>query len=382
MKNILFYLHRFPGLGGIETVTSVIANYLVNKGFNVYFYSIISDEVSIKLDYRIKVAHPNSTKIAEQTEDLLFYCISKNIDYIVLHDDYDLSAEVVIAVTNRLQCKLFVVEHSDPIGVIEGSKRVMKRKLNGNLCNLLWLIKNYNYDKRISRNYLSRKKKLFEACDKYIVLSKQFEKGIEVCIPNFDRQKLVAINNPLTIPIRQIRKKQNVAVFIARLEAVKRVDYLLQILSQVAPKYSEWIFRIYGDGKERELVENFIGKRRFPNIEYCGSTADVSLVLQEAKILLMTSEYEGWGLVLTEAMANGVVPIAFASYLSIYDIIDDGVNGVLVSPFNIDEYSSKLSNLLDGGLSYQIMHQKVYSKASQFHIDYQIGSQWIELFSK
>lgn len=382
MKNILFYLHRFPGLGGIETVTSVIANYLVNKGFNVYFYSIISDEASIKLDYRIKVAHPNSTKIAEQTEDLLFYCISKNIDYIVLHDNYDLSAEVVITVTNRLQCKLFVVEHSDPIGVIEGSKRVMKRKLNGNLCNLLWLIKNYNYDKRISRNYLSRKKKLFEACDKYIVLSKQFEKGIEECIPNFDRQKLVAINNPLTIPIRQIRKKQNVAVFIARLEAVKRVDYLLQILSQVAPKYSEWIFRIYGDGKERELVENFIDKRGFPNIEYCGSTADVSLVLQEAKILLMTSEYEGWGLVLTEAMANGVVPIAFASYLSIYDIIDDGVNGILVSPFNIDEYSSKLSNLLDGGLSYQIMHQKVYSKASQFHIDYQIGSQWIELFSK
>lgn len=381
MKNILFYLHRFPGLGGIEIVTSVIANYLVNQGFNIWFYSPTSDKTYTRLDSRINVFHSKMIEIQEQTEEMFSYCVSNNIECIVLHDNYDLPAEIITGVINRLCCKLFIVEHSDPMGVIEGSKQVMKRKLKGNLCDLLWLIKNHDYDKKISRDYLSRKKKLFESCDKYIVLSKRFERSINCCIPNFDRQKLVAINNPLTVPIIQTKKHQNIVAFIARFEAVKRIDYLLQILKRVAPNHLEWTFRIYGDGKERDDVEKFIGNNISSNIEYCGPTTEVSSVLQEAKILLMTSEYEGWGLVLTEAMANGTVPIAFDSYLSIHDIIEDGVDGILVSPFNIDEYCSKLSALLDNDTSYQIMHQKVYSKAAQFQIENHIGRQWVDLLS-
>lgn len=381
MRNILFYLHRFPGLGGIEIVTSVIANYLVKQGFNIYFYSPTADKMYAKLDSRIEVSHSNMARVEEQTEELFSYCISNNIECIILHDNYDLQAESITTIINRLHCKLFVVEHSDPMGVIKGAKRVMKRKLKGNLCELLWLIKNHDYDKRISRNYLSRKRKLFAICDKYIILSKRFERGINYCIPNFDRQKLIAINNPLTVPIIQTKKDQNIVVFIARFEAAKRIDYLLQILKRVAPNHSEWIFRIYGDGKQRGEIEKFVRNNTSSNIEYCGPTTEVSSVLQEAKILLMTSEYEGWGLVLTEAMANGAVPIAFDSYLSIHDIIEDGVDGILVTPFNIDEYCSKLSNLLDDDLSYQAMHKEVYLKAARFQIENQIGRQWKDLLS-
>lgn len=381
MINILFYLYHFPGLGGIETVTSVIANYLANQGFNIWFYSSTSSKIYTKLDSRIKIFHSNTTEIQDQVQELSSFCISNNIKYIVLHDNYDLQAEVITTVVNRFPCKLFIVEHSDPMGVIKGSKLVMKRKLKCTLRNWFWLIKNYNYDKKKSKDYLLRKKKLFDACDKYIILSKRFERGINYCIPYFDKQKLVVINNPLTVPITQTTKRQNIVVFIARLEAVKRIDYLLQILKRVAPNYQKWKFRIYGDGKERNTVEEFIKNNIFPNIEYCGPTTKVSVVLQEAKVLLMTSEYEGWGLVLTEAMANGTVPIAFDSYLSIHDIIEDGVDGILVSPFNIDEYCSKLSALLDNDTSYQTMHQKVYSKAAQFQIENHIGRQWVDLLS-
>lgn len=379
MKNILFLLQRYPGLGGIEVVTTVIANYLINQGYNIFFYSITSEKEYTELDKRIIVYHNTKTEIKEQSKEFFNFCSSHKINYIILHDNYDIQPDLFIGTVKHLNCKFFVVEHSDPMGVIKGVKSVVQRKRHGNFHDLLWSLKNYNYDKKITKHYIIRKNQLFKACNKYVILSKRFENGIKYCIPDYDKNKLVAINDPLTVPIVQCEKQKNIVVFIARLEATKRIDYLIQILKQVAPKYLNWEFRIYGDGSERKIIEQFIQDQSTPNIKYYGPTNNVPAVLQEAKILLMTSEYEGWGLVLTEAMANGTVPIAFDSYESIHDIIENGVNGILVPPFNIHEYCSNLSKLLDNNNIYQMFHNKVYSKAASFQISNDIGKQWIKL---
>lgn len=65
----------------------------------------------------------------------------------------------------------------------------------------------------------------------------------------------------------------------------------------------------------------------------------------------MTSLTEGWGMVLTEAMTHGVVPMAFDSFLAVRDIISDEKQ--LVTPFDINEYAQKLTALIsdEGGLS-------------------------------
>lgn len=379
MTNILFLLQRYPGLGGIEIVTTVIANYLIKQGYNIFFYSIESGKEYIKLDKRITVYHNTTNKKEEQSELFFDFCSSNKIKYIILHDNYDIRPDLLINTIKRLHCKFFVVEHSDPMGIIKGAEKVIQRKKCGNLYDLLWLLKNYNYKRKITKQYIARKNELFNICDKYVILSKRFENGIKYCIPNYNPNKLVAINNPLTVPIIHCEKRKNIIVFIARLEATKRIDYLIKILKQMAPQYLNWEFRIYGDGSERKIIEQFIKRQISPNIKYYGPTNHVSSVLQEAKILLMTSEYEGWGLVLTEAMANGVVPIAFDSYVSIHDIIENGVDGILVPPFNLNEYCSKLSKLLDNDAIYQIYHNKVYSKAALFQIDNYIGKQWKEL---
>lgn len=61
----------------------------------------------------------------------------------------------------------------------------------------------------------------------------------------------------------------------------------------------------------------------------------------------MTSLFEGFGLVLTEAMYYGVVPLAFNSYANVGDIINDKVNGFIIPPFDIKEYADKISSLID-----------------------------------
>lgn len=381
MQNIVFLLHRYPGLGGIETVTTTIANYLINFGFNIHFYSITSEKGFNKLDKRIKIYNSKQKDIFKQSNEFTAYCYENKIDCIILHDNYDIKLEFITSAIIQLQCKFIVVEHSDPMGTIEGVNRLISRKKHGNFLDLLWLIKNRNYKNDIIKDYLYRKNKLFDICDRYIVLSNSFKESMKNCISNFNESKLLAINNPLTVPIIQCEKSKNIVVFIARLEGSKRIDYLISILKEIAPKYLNWEFHIYGDGAERITVEKFIKKMRLSNLKFYGPTNNVSSVLQTAKVLLMTSEYEGWGLVLTEAMANGVVPIAFDSYLSIHDIIDNMINGILVHPFNLNEYCSKLSVLLDDNNMYLKMHNNVYSKAFLFKIDNQIGDQWLTVLN-
>lgn len=379
MNKILFLLYRYPGLGGIETVTTTIANFLINHNFEIIFYSFNSEKQINRIDNRIKIYCSNKINYIEQSEELYYFCNDNKIDSIVLHDNYDINPFILNSVVRNLHCKLFVVEHSDPMGVILGTKRVISRKKHEGLRGFLWLIKNLNYYNKITKHYILRKSLLFNLSNRYIILSERFKAGIKYCLPECDDQKLIYINNPLTVPIVKNNNKQNLVVFIARLEASKRIDYLLEILKEVAPKNTNWQFRIYGDGSERYKIEQFIEQKDYNNIEYCGLTNNVSTVLKDAKILMMTSEYEGWGLVLTEAMANGTVPIAFNSYLSILDIIDDGVDGILVSPFNIAEYCHKLSKLFTNNEEFLKIQENVYKKAIQFKIDNKIGYQWINL---
>ena len=89
-----------------------------------------------------------------------------------------------------------------------------------------------------------------------------------------------------------------------------------------AEQNQDWHFEIYGDGTQKKNVVALSDE--YSNIFYKGVTNNVAEVLETATILIMTSSFEGWGLVLTEAMASGCIPMAFDSYLSVRDIIEDG----------------------------------------------------------
>jgi len=98
-----------------------------------------------------------------------------------------------------------------------------------------------------------------------------------------------------------------------------------------------------------------------------------------ASVFCMTSAFEGFGLVLVEAMAYGCIPFAFKSYPNVVDIIDDNENGELISPFLTDEYAEKLSKLMDNEDQIQIMANNAKIKSDKFRIEI-IGNMWLQLF--
>ena len=84
-------------------------------------------------------------------------------------------------------------------------------------------------------------------------------------------------------------------------------------------------------------------------------------------------------MVLAEAMSRGCVPIAFDSFSSIHDIIKSNENGILVTPFNIAEYVTKLSDLVRNNEQLLNLAHNARQIVERFGLD-RIGSQWIEMF--
>src|SRR5690606_17964084 len=94
-----------------------------------------------------------------------------------------------------------------------------------------------------------------------------------------------------------------------------------------------------------------------------------------------TSSFEGFPMVLVEAINFGVVPVAFQSFNSITDIITDKKNGILVKPFIVDEYVNKLSNLMKSSKNLKTMASNAIDDSQKFSIK-TVGEKWFHLFEQ
>ncbi len=103
---------------------------------------------------------------------------------------------------------------------------------------------------------------------------------------------------------------------------------------------------LIGDGVERQNLQQKATAYNLQRIRFLGYQEDVSGFYREASVVCLTSTFEGWGLCLTEAQANGVVPVAYDCGAGVREIISpSGVNGFLVSPFNQSKYARTLLKL-------------------------------------
>lgn len=182
------------------------------------------------------------------------------------------------------------------------------------------------------------------------------------------------------IPAKDRPKK---ILFVGRLSyADKRPDRVLQIWKKVCQDLPDWEVEIYGKGSEEKFLRRMIQRKQLPRITLKGYIADATAVYASGAILMMTSTYEGWGLVLSEAQASGVVPIAFDSSAGIRELIGkDSTYGCLVAPFDLDAYATQLRRLCQ-----DVELRSRLSQAAQTHcLDYspeRIRSRWEEIFSQ
>ena len=97
---------------------------------------------------------------------------------------------------------------------------------------------------------------------------------------------------------------------------------------------------------------------------------------------MLTSDLEGFGLVILESMSFGVVPIVYGSYEAVYDIIEDGKSGFITpKPYSQKETVQRLEELIQNEDKRMSMAANAMEQAKLFSLD-SVVKQWYDLFEQ
>ena len=113
----------------------------------------------------------------------------------------------------------------------------------------------------------------------------------------------------------------------------KGFDILLRAFSQIKDKFPDWDLIILGDGEERDGLNLMLFDLEISDRVYLpGRVGNISEWYERADLFVLSSRLEGFPNVLLEAMAYGLPCISFDCDTGPRDMIQDGVNGILVNP--------------------------------------------------
>jgi len=173
--------------------------------------------------------------------------------------------------------------------------------------------------------------------------------------------------------------KNKTAIFVGRYSRQKDIGGLLKIWRIVHYRFPDWELHIYGGfGEEQESIIDAIDKMDI-NIKACPPTSAIFEKYRESSILLLTSLFEPFGLVLPEAMSCGLPVVAFDCPYGPRDIIRDGIDGFVVGNRDINLFAEKVC-LLMGSYNLRVEMGKNGILSSARYKDTSIMPQWIKLF--
>ncbi|MBP3590398.1 MAG: glycosyltransferase, partial [Muribaculaceae bacterium] len=176
-------------------------------------------------------------------------------------------------------------------------------------------------------------------------------------------------------------------VAVGRLDEQKGFDILIKAWESVARIHPDWKLDIYGTGRDKEMLQDMIDKSGLTDkVTLCGVSDDMPKVYASGSIFVLSSRFEGFGLVLLEAMTCGVPCVSFDCPEGPSEIITDGRDGILV-PFRglsdsqrAEVLAENICRMIENRDMRLRMSEKAIAKAATFSRDV-IIDRWIELFN-
>lgn len=383
--NIVFCVNGIIVSGGVERVLCQRANYLAKK-YN-YDITIITTEHNNKefknktpffsLNSKIKVIDLGIKYYDFFEENKKYNFLRKKYKLNLLKKEHliklnrvinDLKPDVIISLgcidrfidyKIEYQCKKILEHHL--------SKKVFIAE-SYNIKNFLQKLK------IIYKNYLE--KNMINKYDKFLVLTEEDKK-------DWNDERIKVIPNPLPFYPEEFSKCENKKIIsVGRLDSQKGYDILIDVWNIVSKKYPDWILEIYGEGPERENLQNKINKLGLEkSFLLKGAVKDIQDKYLESSIYVMSSRYEGFGMVLVEAMACGLPVVSFDCPCGPKDIIRDEEDGFLVSFGNIKQMTEKIEELILNEEKRKFFGINARKNVQRFSQD-KIMNQWKELFEE
>jgi len=165
------------------------------------------------------------------------------------------------------------------------------------------------------------------------------------------RKRSAVIPNPIESQryenLKDISKRKKVIVSAGRLIPLKGYDVLLKAFSKVSDVFPDYNLVIYGEGGEREslsVLSKTLGISH--KVNFPGFSEDIISDIYDASVFVLSSHHEGMPNTLMEAMACGIPCVSTDCEMGPRELIDDGVNGLLVPVGDVDKMADAIISLL------------------------------------
>ncbi len=317
--------------GGAERILSILANTFCAEGNQVSIITFTLDKPFFKLDPKIDLI-PLGFSVKEK------HGLGKIIDLFKLIRR--LGQEIKRVAPNRIICFMdqaniltLLAARGCPVIVSERIYPAYSSLLENRSGFLAQIVK-------IFRNLIYRR------ASKIVVLTE----SARAYFPASLRSKITVIPNPVLNP--EIEDADRILpspsiVSIGRLTKQKRFDRLIGAFAEVYKKFPEWSLTIFGEGELRKELQAQVNQLNLSHkISLPGLTRTPCAVLKQAEIFVLCSDYEGFPGGLAQAMSVGLAAVATDCKSGPAEIIENGVNGILVGTMDNFELVRAVSELV------------------------------------
>lgn len=377
-KHILFLMGTYPSYGGVEIVSTTLANQFIEDGHQVTIASYkqpLHEAAPLNLSNQcdlLFLSHPVLS--IQNIKKLRAYIQTHQIEVLINQWVVPFYATLVWKwATYGTNCKVYSVHHIPP----DTNMRIQSLKRQIELGK--WYLKGmYGFVREVSRLSLAF---CIKNSHKFILLSSSFVPIAQKFSRVKSAEKFLSIPNPIPLSVSEEGfPKEKEIIYVGRIEYnQKRTDRVVDIWKELEPLYPDWKLTIVGDGEDREDLQKRIQEYGLKRVSITGFVDPIEYY-QRASILLLTSEYEGFGLVVAEAMSHGVVPVVYNSFESAKDLVKNGYNGVLVEkPFSVSSFTRKVQELMENA-EWHVLSQNSRISSKRFSVN-TIVKDWYQLWN-
>jgi glycosyltransferase involved in cell wall biosynthesis len=227
---------------------------------------------------------------------------------------------------------------------------------------------------------------LYRFADAVVMQTADGLKWLEATIP---RAHGYIIRNPVELPVPEGRPVvepadlcpagQRLLLALGRLSPEKRFDMLIDAFSRIAAKRPEWDLAIVGDGPLRDQLSAQVRRLGIESrVHLPGRVGNPQAWYDRADAFAMTSRFEGFPNVLLEAIASGLPVIAVDCLTGPSELVEDGVNGILLpAASDTADLALGLESLI--GAEWPALRDKCMQTREDHGVDLVAGA-WLELF--
>lgn len=387
--NILFLMKVYD-VGGIEIVAATLASSFVRHGHHVVIATFgLPDALTVaRTDGRVKIYSLGDYVCAAKNVATLRKILLDNHIQVVINQ-WGLPlvpCKTLNKAKEGLDIKTIAVYHNQ----IDTNARIKDVEIALDSCHnplkrCLLEVKKAAFKLVTSRSMAY----VYRHTDLYQVLSSSY-------VPLFSKftgikhpDHLMVQTNPVTLDssdfVYSFPKKQKEIIYLGRIDYnQKRVYRVIDTWARLEKKYPDWKLTIVGDGIERKNVEKLVADYDLKHVSFEGFQQPKPYY-ERASILLLTSEYEGFPLVLAECMSFGVIPVVYDSYSAVRDIIDDGKDGVVIpyekDGYDADKAAGMLAQIMQNDSLRDMMAHAAIEKSKAYSVE-RIYQEWMRTFAK